>query len=256
MKKCFIYHFFIIIILNHYAMAMQLRPMSKQLTRKNYAIPKTMVYTQPYTKLTLADTLKQYYRKFERWLWGPQLTNNQILKEADLIVQKVKTKTAGGAEDFDYFLEHHKQEEINVFLERLITTKEGLFLLNQYTFLLLSKIGQIRKVEALLKKLSTWAENNITQIFYTMPSLEENKFLLDNFFLLGLMVVPQQNIEETLIKNASNIVMAPNGRTFLELLKREIDPILYKKIIINNPTIAAQLKAIAQEQAEKLISRE
>ena len=251
MKKGFIY--FIILILNNYAMAMQLRPLSK-VTR--YTVPKTIVYTQPYTRLTLADTVKEYYHKFEQWLWGPELTNNQIIKEADLIIKKVKTKTPGSVQDLDYFLKEQTQKEVNIFLERLITTKEGLFLLNQYTFLLLSKIGQTKKIDTLLKKLTTWAENDITQIFYTMPSLEENKFLRENFFLIALMVTPDQNIQETLIKNASNIVMAPNGRIFLELLKKEIDPILYKKIIINNPTIPLQLKAIAQEHAEKLISRE
>jgi len=258
MKKDFISLIFLTIVLAnslHGMRTMQTtRQILKPMPRSTPSLQKRIPYTKSYTQLSLKDTLKNYYNRFQQWLWGPELTRDQILKEANLITAKLEKKDLTGLHDFDYFLNEQKQEQVNIFLNRFVTTPDGLFMLNTYMHeLLMRYIVRSPQAKDPFEKVTTWAEENLVKIFYTMPSLE-NKDLSKNFFLFTLLI-PEHNIQSTLINNASAIIMTPNGRTFLRLLKQK-DSGLYKIIFTRNPNLMLQLKSITAEEKSKNITKE
>src|SRR6266404_9458751 len=172
MKKSFIYSFCLIIIVGTYAnnngMTTQTRRLAKPLSRTTYT-PQTVIHTKTSTTPTVKDRFNHYYTQFQTWLWGPRKTENIIIDKVNEIVENMKKNKAGHAvEELDYVLRKEKQEEINIFLNKLITTKESLDLLNEYVKFLWESLispktseGQAKKLAAIAEKISIWAKKNI-----------------------------------------------------------------------------------------------
>jgi hypothetical protein len=240
MKKRLLNHFILIIALHGMSSDWAMMKTTRRIPISSKKLLQPVYHTQPHQPRTWKESIQQSYNRFKELLWGPSKPKSEVFDETQkkvaIILNKFNSKDPNFQQELKTFLQESNQEEVNTFLDKFIFSG-GLTELNERVFWLWDND------KIILKKITHWAKDNITQLFIlNLPTDNEEFFLytlLRRFRDKGLI--------KAIKNNFTSINQRPAGKKFISLLRKENIP-LYNAIIPDNEKVLSEIKKSLTEE--------